>query len=777
MMPGIGVVRGVPKHRNLEEQIERQMGCMTGFIQLFDRQQILTGKRFYSAKRLPSSLQVAGSASPSEKSEISTFSVFKEVPEYLFSPSPDGSASSPENDLPTNFPARHTLPLPVFEGKDGLKSSWKLREAPRLSLDSRANVDAKGKLRPREIQTTPMAFTANLSEASEGGDNQEKQRRSPSVVARLMGLEELPIEEAPKRPELRRSASESRAYRDLSPFDSQNPFPISSEEGFRLQKQDYQSMKSPDTKPEPTRLTPGLFQRRSFEAQEFFPEPKRLGSLYGELEKRLRMRGIQEPARDLETLKQILEALQLKGLLHSKQTEHHETARLNDFHDRRPQSSAAIQPPIVVMKPVPKTPTRLAGSELPTLPSRSIPPRRLPMQEPIPPARVRRDRLELDRNFRSAGRQNPTMPEPSLPPRTPIDPPKRRRPHKDEGQSSPLPPRRVPAAQPPKSSPKRLGPGQSGPPKNRRPTAHIPPKDVYSTAEDDTSTVSDTSIASQFEFERSRNEDYRSGRSLLERCDKLLHSIAAITSSAEQVIPTDRQLSPVSVLDPSLHSDESSTSSLPKRAIGFNDKLTEWHGEHWDHQPKSATGSNYFSGPPEPEPTLDQHHQPDDYAFVLDVLHESDLHRSGDDAFAAIENRHRTATSSTLHRRLIFDTVTELVNRKRHFSPWDNFSGAVAATNATSLIREVWEEICQIQERIPAADVMEATCSVIKKDMAASSDREQGWVVSGEEMSEAVLHIERQVFKDLVADTIRELADLTGRCRRTVALSRRKLVF
>lgn len=55
-MPGIGVVRGgVPTHRNLEKQIERQMGCMTGFIQLFDRHQLLAGRRLYSTKRLPSS--------------------------------------------------------------------------------------------------------------------------------------------------------------------------------------------------------------------------------------------------------------------------------------------------------------------------------------------------------------------------------------------------------------------------------------------------------------------------------------------------------------------------------------------------------------------------------------------------------------------------------------------------------------------------------------------------------------------------------------------------
>lgn len=39
--------------QNLDKQIERQMGCMAGFFQIFDRHQILTGKRLYSTKRLP----------------------------------------------------------------------------------------------------------------------------------------------------------------------------------------------------------------------------------------------------------------------------------------------------------------------------------------------------------------------------------------------------------------------------------------------------------------------------------------------------------------------------------------------------------------------------------------------------------------------------------------------------------------------------------------------------------------------------------------------------
>lgn len=38
-----------------QQNLEKQMGCMSGFLQIFDRHQILTGKRLYSTKRLPSS--------------------------------------------------------------------------------------------------------------------------------------------------------------------------------------------------------------------------------------------------------------------------------------------------------------------------------------------------------------------------------------------------------------------------------------------------------------------------------------------------------------------------------------------------------------------------------------------------------------------------------------------------------------------------------------------------------------------------------------------------
>ena len=55
-------------------------------------------------------------------------------------------------------------------------------------------------------------------------------------------------------------------------------------------------------------------------------------------------------------------------------------------------------------------------------------------------------------------------------------------------------------------------------------------------------------------------------------------------------------------------------------------------------------------------------------------------------------------------------------------------------------------------------------------DLGRWAATRQRWV-SGAEAAEAVLQIERLVFRDLVADTIRELADADR------PLPRRKLVF
>lgn len=67
-------------------------------------------------------------------------------------------------------------------------------------------------------------------------------------------------------------------------------------------------------------------------------------------------------------------------------------------------------------------------------------------------------------------------------------------------------------------------------------------------------------------LQRSNLEDYNEGRSLLERCDKLLNSIAEMTAP-------ESQPSPVSVLDSSFYRDDSpSPSPIMKRNIDFKGK-------------------------------------------------------------------------------------------------------------------------------------------------------------------------------------------------------------
>ena len=256
---------------------------------------------------------------------------------------------------PPELPPKSPLSLPVFELKDGVRSSWKFRkEAPRLSLDSRATTDAKGSLHPKQIPTA-------------------EEHRSPSVIARLMGLDQLPNSNSSDSnlPELRRSASESRVSRDLfqsrlmaadSNSTTLHPKPpapqsLSSHHNNASLNPHYtdprkQSVKKGDVSTGFSRggvnsVSPWRAPQPRKNFFDVFPEPKQNISIYGEIEKRLRMRGVDEPSKDLETLKHILEALQLKGLLHSKPPPPNHVRHRNFIYD---------DSPIVLMKPTPSKP-------------------------------------------------------------------------------------------------------------------------------------------------------------------------------------------------------------------------------------------------------------------------------------------------------------------------------------------------------------------------------------------------------------------------------------
>ncbi|KAF9686910.1 hypothetical protein SADUNF_Sadunf02G0039000 [Salix dunnii] len=823
---------GIVQEQNMEKHIEKQMGCMAGFLQIFDRQQIITGKRLYTTRRLPLSMGVA--STPASEKSMGSPAISRELEKSQQTrsmPSPDRLKQSPVTGIrspaapgsPIPVEIQSKSPLSVLELKDGTKSSWKFcKEAPRLSLDSRATFDAKGSLKPREIRTNAAILSVNRCENNaEQTDYNDKQRRSPSVIARLMGLE--PLHDADpeqvKKPELRRSASESRASRDLFQYGfidgvnfqlKQTQQQNTLSKGAKDQKLNGRTVDpkalnvARNARAEPARAQHGgTGQRKSFfDSADFFPEPKQTVSIYGEIEKRLRMRGIDEPSKDLETLKHILEALQLKGLLHSNKP-------ANQINQR---NFVYEESPIVLMKPAksPASMYRPAGRIINDSPLSTYKPRpgarRYPnYAESLPAMSPRRERPEIEKNARGQVRgrsfNSPMASESGS------RSPSRRRPLSVETQkrvgNDPVEQRRVSPVQSPKIISRKSGLDQTTTRTlGRKPAAEIYRKDDKSfvPAEDDLSTFSESSIStsSQTDIERSKSEDYNDGRNLLERCDKLLHSIAEITAN-------ELQPSPVSVLDSSFYKEESSPSPVMKRTVDFEEHLLPWlpraelaswswhffifmtvcflcrfsqafitvmiyqleevEDDIWS-TPISPAGSNSDDC---------------DLVYISDIIRASNCLPEDSDIFLLLEKQQclkgkDTSKVSTLQRKLVFDTITEILNRRRHLPPWKAISWTNPASGPISL-QQIWLEFQRIRERDASDDLFEVICGVLRKDLAG--DTINGWGDCPIDMSEAVLDIERLIFKDLIGETIRDLAAFgrKGKCNQVVPLPRRKLVF
>uniref|UniRef100_A0A0E0MGP4 DUF4378 domain-containing protein n=1 Tax=Oryza punctata TaxID=4537 RepID=A0A0E0MGP4_ORYPU len=695
-----------------DEEEERRMhqGCMAGFFHLFDRPQILSGKRLHhQPRRLLSSS--SGSATPSERS-------------MQLDRSPERATPLPSPDMTPPAAPRPSLQLPPLEMKDGggPPAVWRL---PRL-----------GKLRPRDIRTSPVAPPS----PGAGGD----ERRSPSVVARLMGLDALPRgasggderDTPPCGGELRRSASERvprdpACFRFVDPsfFEKPSP-PVTPQQRSSSPAAEAALRRAPDPA-----CARGLQRRSRFDAHDVFPEPaKRVVdsaaaghgeiALYGEIERRLRKRGIAEPARDLETLKQILEALQLKGLLRHTPPP--------------PVSSVRTQPPppIVVMRPSSRPPQPPASRTSPT----------------------RRVRVDADNTRR------PRSPDRAASPARSTASPARRGPHSPQRRVSPA---QSPRYQPPLRKPST---GDAAGVRSRiarrsgHSSAALSPDDDASTTFSDGTSSGSLSASSRWDFEqRARPDELRTDRGLLERCGKLLSSIQAFTAG------DDQQPSPVSVLDAAafLADEDSPSSSGSKRAIFFGATAPS---------PRAATASDPDDDDEWDTWTVGPDADPD-YAYVAEVVKVVDRTRDPSGVYAAAEKtttRAAAAGDDTCHhhRRLLCAAAVEALDRRRAACAWD----PVSWLRGGELVDHVWSEVRRAREPVASADadldLNELIRGGVVRDLATDHHR---WTPSsqqpGAEVGDAVLQIERLVFKDLVADTIRELADVEPR------LPRRKLVF
>ncbi|KAL6505173.1 hypothetical protein OROGR_024990 [Orobanche gracilis] len=759
------------KEQNMEKQVEKQMGCMAGFLQIFDRHQILSGKRHSSAGRLPLP-PVADTASESEKSA---------PPSPVI---PENPKRSPAVAL-ANLPPKSPLRFPVLESKEGTRSPWKFgRETPRLSLDSRATTDAKGGLHPKQIRTgASILSTANRCDsiASDATD-ESRQHSSPShsVIARLMGLEPLPdssVTEAETRPQLRRSASESRVTRDL--FQSRlmadkpkpPPSPIFTPIDAHYEEDPMNYKAAP-----PNGLSRGSFKSPSpwkahhnrkafFDSGDFFPESRPTVSMQGEIGNRLKIRGNDEPSKDLHTLKQILEALQLRGLLHSRKTsEQNQVSHQNLVYE---------ESPIVVMKP-PRLPNstpinrrrgndcspsngknQIRGAQrnysLSGENSQSASPRREGNSRS--PNRYGRNPSPIDaskNDINAIGRRSNSLVKPK-----PLRVETQTR--KNESTEN----RRVSPVHSPKLNLRRTDPDPTAinqSPRSKKSTVRIHQKNATTTvaAEDESSSISESSITTSTGTERSKTEEYREGRHLLERCGKLIHSIAEITA-------TDMQPSPVSVLDSSFYKDESSTPSpiTTRRNINFKD---QYGSETEDCEMWAPTVLPFGSKPDDP-----------DFVYVSDVLRASHYLSEEPDVFLLLEKQQclkgkDTSKVSVLKRKLIFDTIREILDRNTRLPPWKVVSSANYGVTKPSA-GGVWSEFKRTKERENAEDMFGTICGVLKKDLAG--DGINGWGDCPVEMSEVILDMERLIFKDLICESIGDFAALASRS----TYSRRKLIF
>ncbi|CAF2139889.1 unnamed protein product [Brassica rapa] len=261
-------------------------------------------------------------------------------------------------------PARYSV-----DSHDTLKSRQKLKELPRLSLDSRERV-----VQNSVVDLKPVKLPESSSSSNK--------KRPPSVVAKLMGLETLPG--SPVGRDIHKLG--------LNTFDDNNdPFSRSLREKNlnRTIRFSPSSPRSLGKDPSSPRWRNSDFVMKPLSSSRFPIEPapwkqadrnrvlqkqpvkaaappevaKFPPTVYSEMERRLNDLEFKDSGKDLRALKQILEAMQSKVLLDTeKQPQSSNMAAQRDYatsnqemtsRTRVPSSSSnqVYQSPIVIMKP------------------------------------------------------------------------------------------------------------------------------------------------------------------------------------------------------------------------------------------------------------------------------------------------------------------------------------------------------------------------------------------------------------------------------------------
>lgn len=277
-----------------------------------------------------------------------------------------------------------------FESRETIKSTPKLKELPRLSLDSK-----EGSLRSYSTDSKATHHSRNIYSGTSTSNDKfptlqqpsATPSRPPSVVAKLMGLEALP--DSSLAGDGQSSSTETYSAQDNGQFprSSKNgltrPLRVSNSPKMSLKDPTSPRRKNHDLVMKPIRSSRVPIEPAPWKQQDGNQSSEKLTSraikatarspdsfpsVYCEIEKRLKDLEFKQSGRDLRALKRILEAMQVKGLLETREEE--QALNVGNKRDyelnpsliqhsisvrqqtaRETESVKAIESPIVIMKP------------------------------------------------------------------------------------------------------------------------------------------------------------------------------------------------------------------------------------------------------------------------------------------------------------------------------------------------------------------------------------------------------------------------------------------
>ncbi|GMH21906.1 hypothetical protein Nepgr_023749 [Nepenthes gracilis] len=281
----------------------------------------------------------------------------KEVPKLFYEPM-DGSIS---RDAPRfSYDGREVNHL-SFESQDTFKSAHKVKDMPRLSLDSREST-ARGSNSDPELANV----SRNLQRGSDGSNERISslqkpaaiQARPSSVVAKLMGLEALPNE----MPLTTNQLGPIKTYSltdtgccsvPLETSDVWRPIQLPNSPRSKTKKPTSSRWKNPDAVKKPISSSkfpiepaPWKHLNGSQVSPKWSLKQMKSPSVYCESDTRLKDLEFKHSGKDLRAVKQILEAMQAKGLLENPKEE--QTSGVGTRRgDNRKYKASGANPPLI----------------------------------------------------------------------------------------------------------------------------------------------------------------------------------------------------------------------------------------------------------------------------------------------------------------------------------------------------------------------------------------------------------------------------------------------